>query len=55
MDGQTNVSDAAAKAASAIVQAILMNMPMGSHSHRGVRAAKLEIFDGSRDKAEQFD
>jgi len=27
---------------------------MGSHSPRGARAAELESFDGSRDKAEQF-
>jgi len=54
IETQTDVSDAAAKATSAIVQVILMNMPMGSHSPRGARAAKLESFDGSRDKAEQF-
>ena len=54
MDAQTDVSDAAAKATSAIVQVILMNILMGSHSPRGARAAEPESFDGSRDKAEQF-
>ena len=41
-------------AALAIAQAILMNMLTRSHSSRGARAAELESFDGSRDKAEQF-
>ena len=54
MDAQTDVSDAAAKAMSAVAQAILTKMPMGSHSPRRVRVAKPESFDGSRDKAEQF-
>src|SRR5882672_2627973 len=54
MDTQTDISDAAAKAASAVVQAILTNMLTGSHSPRGARAAELESLDGSRDKAEQF-
>ena len=54
MDTQTDVSDTAAKAASAVAQAILSNMPMTSHSPRGAKAAELETFDGSRDKAEQF-
>ena len=53
MEAQTDILDAAAKAALAIVQKIQMNMPTGSHSSRGARAAKLESFDGSRDKAEQ--
>ena len=52
MEAQTKVLDAVAKAASAIVQAILTNMPTGSHSSRGTREAKLESFDGSRDKAD---
>ena len=38
----------------AIVQAILTNMPTRSHSSSSARAAKPESFDGSRDKAEQF-
>ena len=54
MDTQTNISDAAAKAMSAISQAIPMNMSMGSQLPRGARAAELESFDGSRDKSEQF-
>src|SRR5882672_5985383 len=54
MEAQTDISDAAAKATLAVVQVILMNMPTGSDSPRGTRAAKLESFDGSRDKAEQF-
>jgi len=55
MVAQTDdVSDAVAKAASAVVQAILMNMLTGSHPSRGARAPKLEGFNGSRDKTEQF-
>jgi len=54
METQTDLSDAVAKAKLAIAQAILMNMPTGSHLSRGARAAKPESFDGSRDKAEQF-
>src|SRR5882724_6681341 len=46
--------DTAAKATSAIAQAILTNMPTGSHLSRGVKVADLECFNGSRDKAEQF-
>jgi len=53
IESQTDILDAAAKAASAIVQAILMNMPTGIHLARGAQAAELESFDGSRDKAEQ--
>src|SRR5882672_4231496 len=54
MDAQTDISDAAAKAMSAIAQVILTNMPTRSHSPRGTRAAKPESFDRSRDKAEQL-
>ena len=54
MDTQTDISDAAAKAASAVVQEILLNMLTASHPPRGVKAAELETFDRSRDKAEQF-
>jgi len=54
MDAQTDISEAAAKAASAVVQAILSNMPTASHPPRGVKAAKPETFDGRRDKAEQL-
>ena len=54
IEAQTDVSDAVAKAASAVAQAILMNITIGSHSSRGTRAAKPESFDGSRDKSEQF-
>src|SRR5882724_7009210 len=54
MEAQTDVLDVVAKAMSAVAQAILMNMPTGSHSSRGARAAELESFDGSKDKAEQF-
>ena len=46
--------DTAAKAASAVAQAILTNMPTGTHSSRGVKAANPECFNGSRDQAEQF-
>src|SRR5882672_6536056 len=54
MDSQTDISDAAAKAASAVAQAILSNMPTMSHPPRGAKAAELETFDGSRDKAEKL-
>src|SRR5882672_6834599 len=54
MEAQTDVADATAKAMSAIPQAILKNMPTGSHSSRGAKAAEPVSFDGSRDKAEQF-
>src|SRR5882724_5852496 len=54
MEAQSNIMDAAAKATSAIAQAILTNMPTGSHLSRGVKVADLECFNGSRDKAEQF-
>src|SRR5882672_4851455 len=54
MDAQTDVSDAAAKAALAVAQAILSNMPTMSHSPRGAKAAEPETFNRSRDKAEQF-
>src|SRR5882724_3214091 len=54
MKAQTNILDAAAKAALAVVQAIMMNMPAGSHSSRGARAGEAKSFDGSRDKAKQF-
>jgi len=45
MEVQTDISDAVAKAVSAVAQAILMNMLTWSHSSRGSRAAKLESFD----------
>src|SRR5882724_9976286 len=54
MEAQTDITDAVAEAMLAVVQAILMNMPTGGHSSRGARAAELESFYGSRDKAEQF-
>ena len=54
MEAQTDISDAMAKAMLAVAQAILMNMPTGSHSSRGARAAEPESFDGIRDKAEQL-
>jgi len=54
MEAQTNVSDAVAKAASAVAQAILTDMLTGNHPARRARAAKPKIDDGSRDKAEQF-
>jgi len=54
MEAKTNVSYTEAKATLAIVQAILMTMPTGSHFPRGSRAAKPESCDGSRDKAKQF-
>src|SRR5882672_2506487 len=53
MDAQTDVSDAAAKVMSAVVQEILTNIEMGSHVPRGTRAGEPESFNGSRDKAEQ--
>ena len=54
MEAPTDILDAPAKAALAIVQAILMNMLTRSHLSRGARAAKPESFDGSRDKAEKL-
>jgi len=53
MEAQTDILDAAAKAASAIAQAILMNMQGATHPEVPEQP-ELEIFDGSRDKAEQF-
>src|SRR5882724_7248375 len=54
LEAQSDITDAATKAASAVAQAILTNMPTGSHLPRGVKAADLEYFDGSRDREEQF-
>src|SRR5882724_3308229 len=54
LEAQSNIMDAAAKVTSAITQAILTNMPTGSHSSRGIKVANPECFNGSRDKAEQF-
>ena len=46
--------DAATKAMLSIAQAILTNMLSGGHLPRGTRAAELESFNRSQDKAEQF-
>ena len=46
--------DTATKAASEVAQAILGNMSTVSDSSWSAKAAKLESFDGSRDKMEQF-
>ena len=54
MEAQTNVLDAVVKAMLAVAQAILMNMPTGSHLSRGAQAAEPESFDEGRDRAEQF-
>jgi len=54
LEAQSDITDAATKATSALEQAILTNIPTRSHSSRGIKAANLECFDGSRDKAEQF-
>ena len=54
LEAQSDITDAAAKAASAIAQAILTNTPTGSHSSRGVKVANPEYFNGSRDRAEQL-
>jgi len=54
IEAQTDISEVAAKAMSAVAQAILTNMLTGSHSSRGTRAAEPVSFDGSRDKVEQF-
>jgi len=54
LEAQSDIMDTATKAALAIVQAILTNTPTRSHLSRGIKAADLECFDGSRDKAEQF-
>ena len=47
IEAQTNILDVVPKAASAIVWAILTNMPTRSHLSRGARAAKPESFYGS--------
>jgi len=54
LEAQSDITDAATKATSAIAQAILTNMPTGSHLSRGIKAADPECFNGSREKAEQF-
>jgi len=54
LEAQSDIMDAATKAASAVVQAILTNIPTGSHLSRCVKVVNPECFDGSRDKAEQF-
>jgi len=51
MEAQTDMSDAVPKAMSTVALAILTNMVTRSHTSRGARAAELESFDGSRDKA----
>jgi len=54
LEAQSDIMDAATKAASAVAQAILTNTPTGSHSPRGVKVADPEYFNGCRDRAEQF-
>jgi|SRR5882724_2003924 len=54
LETQSDVTDAATKATSSIVQAILTNMLTGSYSLWSTRAAELENFNRSRDKAKQF-
>jgi len=50
MQAQGDVTNAATKAVSAVVKAILGNTPTVSHSLWSIKAAKLESFDGSRTK-----
>ena len=55
MEAQDSVSDSATKAASSVVQAILMHILMGGPSMSPhARAAELEVFNGTREKTEQF-
>jgi len=54
MESQGDTTDAATKAMSLVVQAILSNIPTGGHSPRRAKAAKPESFNGSRDKAKEF-
>ena len=54
LEAQSDITDAATKAASAVAQAILTNMPTRSHLSRGVKVANPECFYGRREKAEQF-
>jgi len=56
LEAQGDVTDAATKAVLSIAQAILTNMlaMTGSCLSRNARAAKMEIFYGSRDKAKKF-
>ena len=50
MQAQDNVTDAAAKAALVVAQAILGNMPAVSHSSWSTKAAGPESFDGKGTK-----
>ena len=54
LEAQSDVTDAAEKVMSSVAQAILTNMPatLGSHSLRSAKVAKLESFNGNRDKTE---
>jgi len=56
LEAQSDITDAAAKAASSVAQAILTNMPatMGNHLWRSAKVTEPESFDGNRDKTEQF-
>jgi len=54
MQAQGDITDAAAKAASVVAQAILGNMPTVSHLALSTKATESESFDGSREKTEQF-
>src|SRR5882724_11412883 len=56
LETQCNVTDAAAKAALSVTQAILTNMlaMIRGCSLRNAKAAEPESFNGSRDKAKQF-
>src|SRR5882724_6106376 len=52
LEAQSNITNAAAKAEASVAQAILTNMPatMGNHLLRSAKVAKLESFNGNRDK-----
>jgi len=56
LEAQSDITNAATKAASSVAQVILTNMPatMGSHSLRSAKADEVESFDRNRDKTEQF-
>jgi len=54
MKAQSNILEAATKAALAVAQAILMNMPTGSHLAKSAQVPELESFDGRGGKSEQL-
>ena len=54
LQAQGDVNNAAVKAVSAVAQAILGNTSTVSHLSQSAKEAKLESFDESKEKREQF-